>query len=247
MTREQIKRHDRKCLIILAIICMVLILHVTASTIRGNGERRKVAETKKAWIEQVHEGLTVKSNKGEAKRQQDTETEPDAFGGMSRDWGDGDLDGFMYYEIPEEYVENGGYFPEIMQIYTYCLCKQQNVRYSLILAVIERESGYRYDCTGDDGESVGYMQIMEKWHGERMRELGCTDLMNPYQNVRVGVDYLSELIERYGTIQDALAAYNYGEKGAKENLWSNGVYLYEYNETIMRRMKEIEEVLGNGF
>lgn len=67
MTREQIKRHDRKCLIILAIICMVLILHVTASTIRGNGERRKVAETKKAWIEQVHEGLTVKKQQRRGK------------------------------------------------------------------------------------------------------------------------------------------------------------------------------------
>lgn len=247
MTREQIKRHDRKCLIILVIVGAVLILHMTATTIRGNREQQETAETKKAHAEQVNEGLTVESNKGEAKRQHDIETEPDAFGGMSRDWGDGDLDGFAYYEIPEEYVENGGYFPEIMQIYTYCLCKQQNVRYSLILAVIERESGYRYDCTGDDGESVGYMQIMQRWHGERMQELGCTDLMNPYQNVRVGVDYLSELIERYGTIQDALAAYNYGEKGVREKLWSNGVYVYEYNETIMRRMKEIEEVLENGF
>lgn len=247
MTREQIKRHDRKCLIILAIVGTVLILYITATTIRGNRQHRETAEIKETQVEQVHEGLGVESHKGEEKRQQDTEAEPDAFGGMSRDWGDGDLNGFKYYEIPDEYAKNGGYFPEIMQKYTYCLCKQKNVRYALILAVIERESGYRYDCTGDDGESAGYMQIMQKWHGERMQKLGCTDLMNPYQNVRVGIDYLAELIERYGAIQDALAAYNYGEKGAKEKLWSTGVYLYEYNETIMRRMKEIEEVLENGF
>lgn len=247
MTREQTERNDRKCLIILAIVGTVLILHMTAATIRGNREQQETAETEQTQIEQVNEGMTVERHKREEKRQQDTEAEPDVFGGMSRDWGDGDLDGFVYYEIPEEYAENGGYFPEIMQIYTYCLCKQQNVRYALILAVIERESGYRYDCVGDDGESIGYMQIMQKWHEERMRELGCTDLMNPYQNVRIGIDYLTELIERYGTIQDALAAYNYGEKGAKEKLWSTGVYLYEYNETIMRRMKEIEEVLENGF
>lgn len=247
MTKEQIKRHDRKYLIILAIVGAVLIIHMIATTIRGNREEQKMAETKETQVEQVHEGLTVERYKGETKRQQSTETEPDAFGGMSRDWGDGDLDGFKYYEIPDEYAVNGGYFPEIMQKYTYCLCKQQNVRYELILAVIERESGYRYDCTGDDGKSIGYMQVMQKWHEERMQELGCSDLMNPYQNVRVGIDYLAELIERYGTIQDALAAYNCGEKGAREKLWNTGVYLYEYNDTIIRRMKEIEEVLENGF
>lgn len=41
-----------------------------------------------------------------------------------------------------------------------------------------------------------------------------------------------------------IAAYNYGEKGAREYLWSNGVYVYSYNTAIMQRMKEIEEVVG---
>ena len=53
----------------------------------------------------------------------------------------------------------------------------------------------------------------------------------------------AELIERYGTIQDALAAYNYGEQGAKQHLWKKGIYVYDYNQTIMNRMKEIEEEL----
>ena len=68
--------------------------------------------------------------------------------------------------------------------------------------------------------------------------------MNPYQNVRVGIDFLSYLLKKYGTIQDTLAAYNYGEKGAREYLWNNGVYVYSYNTAIMQRMKEIEEVVG---
>lgn len=88
------------------------------------------------------------------------------------------------------------------------------------------------------------MQIYEKWHTDRMERLSCTDLMNPYQNVRVGIDFLSYLLKKYGTVQDALAAYNYGEKGAREHLWSNGVYVYSYNSAIMQRTKEIEEVVG---
>lgn len=164
------------------------------------------------------------------------------FDTMSADWG-GEEDGFVLYEIPEEYSRTGGYFPEKMQVYTYCVCKQYGVRYDLVVALIEKESGYKFDKVGDDGHSIGYMQIYEECHRDRMERLNVTDLTNPYQNVLVGIDYLSELIERYGTIQDALAAYNYGEQGAKQHLWKNGIYVYEYNQTIMSRMKEIEEEL----
>lgn len=177
--------------------------------------------------------------------QQEQGTEPDryaVFDTMSADWGD-EADGFVFYEIPEEYDRTGGYFPEKMQVYTYCVCKQYGVRYDLVVALIEKESGYKFDEVGDDGHSIGYMQIYEEWHKDRMESLNVTDLRNPYQNVLVGIDYLSELIERYGTIQDALAAYNYGEQGAKRNLWKKGIYVYEYNQTIMSRMKEIEEEL----
>lgn len=177
--------------------------------------------------------------------QQEQDTEPDryaVFDTMSADWGD-EADGFVFYEIPEEYDRTGGYFPEKMQVYTYCVCKRYGVRYDLVVALIEKESGYKFDEVGDDGHSIGYMQIYEEWHKDRMERLNVTDLRNPYQNVLVGIDYLSELIERYGTVQDALAAYNYGEQGAKRNLWKKGIYVYEYNQTIMNRMKEIEEEL----
>lgn len=102
----------------------------------------------------------------------------------------------MLYEIPEEYSRTGGYFPEKMQVYTYCVCKQYGVRYDLVVALIEKESGYKFDKVGDDGHSIGYMQIYEEYHRDRMERLNVTDLTNPYQNVLVGIDYLSELIER---------------------------------------------------
>lgn len=63
--------------------------------------------------------------------QQEQDTEPDkyaVFDTMSADWG-GEEDGFVFYEIPEEYSRTGGYFPEKMQVYTYCVCKQYGVRY----------------------------------------------------------------------------------------------------------------------
>lgn len=125
------------------------------------------------------------------------------FDTMSEDWGSDDLEGFVFCDLPEKYADKG-YFPEKMQIYTRCLCKQNDVPYALVLAIIEYESGYEFDKTGDNGNSKGYMQIYEKWHTDRMQKLNCTDLMNPYQNVKVGIDFLSYLLKKYGTVQDAL-------------------------------------------
>lgn len=78
-----------------------------------------------------------------------------------------------------------------------------------------------------------------------MEELNCTDLTQPFQNVRVGVDILSELQEKLkGTVPaeqlpyDVLAAYNYGLRGAQKNLWAYGVHEYEYNRAILKRAQD---------
>lgn len=211
---------------------------MTTTTIRGNQRQR---EQKK----EIHEQQDIR----ETQREEQTEPEEiqkqdkyAVFDTMSADWSAEDVEGFTLYEIPEEYKRTGGHFPEKVQVYTYCLCRQYGVKYELVIAMIEHESGYKFDAAGDDGNSVGYMQIYEKWHKERMERLGVNDLKNPYQNILVGVDFLAELLEKYD-MTDALAVYNYGAAGAKKNLWSNGVHVYDYNREIMNRMKEIEEEL----
>lgn len=176
----------------------------------------------------------------ETQGQQDEPDKYAVFDTMSTDWG-GENDDFVYHAIPEKYKESGGYFPKKMQCYTYILCKQYGLDYSLVVALIESESGYVFDKVGDDGNSIGYMQVYESAHTDRMDRLNCTDLKNPYQNVYVGIDYLTELIEKYGTVHDALAAYNCGERGAREHLWKNGIYVYSYNEGIMNRARELEK------
>lgn len=177
----------------------------------------------------------------EAAGQQDKPDRYAVFDSMSADWGTDDCEGFRFYAIPQEYECAGGYFPEKMQVYTYCVCKQYEVSYPLVIALIERESGYVFDRMGDDGNSFGYMQIYERFHADRMERLSVDDLLNPYQNVLVGIDYLAELIGKYGTEQEALAAYNYGERGAREHLWDKGIYVYPYNKEITDRAKQIEE------
>lgn len=241
MTRGRRERHKRTCRRLILAFLVVIVAIIATATIKGNTGQQEGQER----AEIIETEVQLETEKRVETSGISKATLPDryaVFDSMSRDWGD-EAEGFVFYEIPPEYEANGGYFPEIMQIYTYCLCKQEGVSYPLIVAMIERESGYRFDCIGDDGRSSGYMQIMEVYHADRMEELNCTDLMNPYQNVRVGISLMKDLIEKYGTVQDALAAYNYGETGARRHLWSKGIYVYEYNEGIMRRMREIEEEL----
>ena len=249
MTREQFRKHDRICMIIIAILAVVLVSHMAITTIRGNA--RKEQEMQQLQEQTTQQVTIIHPTEPESTTTAPTEpeeTEPDRyaiFDCMSEDWGGEDVEGFVFYELPEEYQKTG-YLPEKMQIYIRCLCKQYDVPYALVLAMIERESGYVFDAVGDDGNSIGYMQVYEKWHIDRMERLGVNDLKNPYHNVLVGIDFLSYLLTKYGTVQDALAAYNYGESGAREHLWNNGIYVYSYNRQIMQRMKEIEEVVGDG-
>lgn len=82
---------------------------------------------------------------------------------------------------------------------------------AIIIAMAWKESTYRSGSIGDSGRSYGLLQIQKKWHKKRMARLGCTDLLDPYQNVTVGVDYLAEQTKRYGgDIAKGLTAYNRG-------------------------------------
>lgn len=93
--------------------------------------------------------------------------------------------------------------------------EESGIRYELALGVIDAETDFR-NITGDNGNSFGYMQVQPYWHGKRMERLGVTDLMDPASNFRVGCDYLSELIVKYGDLTDALTAYSSGDPGDSE-------------------------------
>ena len=88
--------------------------------------------------------------------------------------------------------------------------KRYGLDSKIIKALIEEESGWLASAEGDNGQSVGLMQIQERWHKERMKRLGVTSLYDPEQNITVGCDILSELLNKYGNYRDALSAYNSG-------------------------------------
>lgn len=150
---------------------------------------------------------------------------------------------YIYYEVPREYAMNGGEFSEELQEFTQDLCEERKLSYPLVLAVIERETGYRNVDPNGFG-STGYMQVIQKWHEERMEKFGVVDLLDPKGNITVGVDYMTELLQKYQDINLALMAYNMGESRAKE-LWEDGIYTSDYADYIVKREEEISlEIYG---
>lgn len=100
-----------------------------------------------------------------------------------------------------------------VQLEIEAMCAARDVDAAVVLAMIYHESRYIEDAIGDSCNSYGLMQIQPRWHAERMKRLGVTDLdlLDGVQNVRVGIDYLDELLDIYGgDYPAALTAYNRG-------------------------------------
>lgn len=72
-----------------------------------------------------------------------------------------------------------------------------------------------------------------------MKRLGVTDLLNPYENVTVGIDILAECIGKYSTLEEALTVYNAGPSGAEELYFSKGIKANEYALAIIEIMNSL--------
>lgn len=98
-----------------------------------------------------------------------------------------------------------------LQIHIIKTCEEHHIDPAIVMAMAYRESGFNAEAIGDGGDSYGLLQIQPRWHYGRMERLGCTDLLDPFQNVTVAVDYLAEQLDRYdGDMAKALVAYNQG-------------------------------------
>lgn len=118
-----------------------------------------------------------------------------------------------------------------LQEFIFYLCREYNVDFSFIIAVIEQESQYKPDVISDTND-YGLMGINQINHEELTRVLGVDDFLDPYQNVRSGIFIFRKLFERYQDVNMVLMAYNMGERGAAR-LWENGVFESNYSKSVM--------------
>ncbi len=183
--------------------------------------------------------LTVKSNSGESMEYRDYDI-PDTsgleypFNTMSLDWDDSILSGWRHYDIPDEYVQRGGYFPDAVQVYAYALCVQNGVDYAVVLAIVEAGNGYQYDKESANGR-IGYMQILAD---ENDDTLSKDVLLNPYYNLYIGIHIFADCYENSGSLEGAIQVYFSG---------TNQSYLSEVlsiAERIRSELSELEETGG---
>lgn len=136
----------------------------------------------------------------------------------------------VFYDVP---------LSEELQLHIFAECEKFNISPAIVIAMIERESNYKADEIGDNGNSLGLMQIQPRWNEERMKQLGCTDLLDPYQNVTVGIDLLAELIEEDADLYWVLMAYNGGQAYATRNI-NQGIYS-DYAIEVVERATQLEK------
>lgn len=137
----------------------------------------------------------------------------------------------VYFDVP---------MSEALQDHIFEQCEAVGLEPEIVVAVIARESMYDSDAIGDGGRAFGLMQIHPRWHSERMKELGCTDLLNPFENVTVGIDILGELLESGGgSIEWALMAYNGGDSYA-DSLVAEG-RVSDYVKDVLGGAEELVE------
>jgi soluble lytic murein transglycosylase-like protein len=124
-----------------------------------------------------------------------------------------------------------------LQDHIFELCEEYNIEPRIVFAVIWQESRCTADIKGDRGRSLGLMQIQPKWHSGRMEKLGCDNLLDPYQNVMVGIDYLADLYKMSKSTEWVLMAYNGGPSFAREMAAKGEVS--GYAKSVMRVAKNL--------
>lgn len=113
---------------------------------------------------------------------------------------------------------------------------QQGIRPELVRAVIQVESAFNPRAVSPKG-AMGLMQLMPA----TAKRFGVIDPFNPAENIRAGVSYLRQLLDRYDHDEQlALAAYNAGP-GAVDKYGSK---VPPYKETQNYVLK-ITNIRGN--
>lgn len=133
-----------------------------------------------------------------------------------------------------------------LQLYTYNKCQEYNLRYSLVLAIMWRESGFNPNALGynkwNDTYDSGLMQINDCNKGWLAEQCGITDLFDPYQCIDAGTEILHRL--SHNGEHGMLMAYQYGEAGMKKQI-AKGVTTNSSIEKAYTKAAEFEEMMNN--
>ena len=120
-------------------------------------------------------------------------------------------------------------------------CKSYGISTNVVMGCIRTESNFQTQIMGDNGKAFGLMQVQKQWHKARMKKVGATNLLDPYDNVAVGIDYLAELYKIYnGNWHKALMAYNGGHAYCKRRVRA-GLVNSPYSRRVMNYAEDFKK------
>lgn len=149
------------------------------------------------------------------------------------------------YELENDFVfttEIPVTFGEDLQEFTYYLSAAYDIDYTLVLAIISKESSFMPDGISSTND-YGLMQINACNHEWLTEELGITDFIDPYENIKAGLFILRGLFEKYDSTSKVLMAYSMGENGASK-LWEQGIFESNYSKDVLQRQETYRQILG---
>lgn len=129
-----------------------------------------------------------------------------------------------------------------IQEFIYIECQNKDVEFELILGMIELESSFNADlvCKNDNGtQDRGLMQI-NSCRDKELTEQGYDNLLDPYQNIEVGITIIADLLHKYEDEHKALICYNMGESGGKRQ-FDKGVYTTAYSRKVIEYKNKYKE------
>lgn len=149
------------------------------------------------------------------------------------------------YELENDFVfttEIPVTFGEDLQEFTYYLSAAYDIDYTLVLAIISKESAFMPDGISSTND-YGLMQINACNHEWLTEELGITNFIDPYENIKAGLFILRGLFEKYDSTSKVLMAYNMGENGASK-LWEQGIFESNYSKDVLQKQETYRQILG---
>lgn len=71
--------------------------------------------------------------------------------------------------------------------------KNYNIDPWLVISVIDCESSFKPNAISRDKKHFGLMQLSEKYHMQKIYDIGGEDIFDPIDNITVGIMYLAEI------------------------------------------------------